>query len=261
MSHHVSQPHVDQQPPRAPTAQQRPEGASDTQRPQAALTAGVSLLVLAVLSGSATFAVIQPLVPDGASGVVVASDFTLRAAVASLYVVVALDVLAAWALMRVFRPVHAGVSQLAGWFRLAYSAVYLAAIAQLAGISELLNAEGTSAFTPDQVEALAGAKVAAFNDIWMAGLLLFGVHLALLGYLTYRSAQVPSLIGVLLVVAGLGYVYDTLITVLSTGTPFLISTFTFLGEFLLALWLVIRGRRLTPDDTHRVQPLPLSARP
>jgi hypothetical protein len=50
---------------------------------------------------------------------------------------------------------------------------------------------------------------------------------------------------VLLVVAGLGYGIDTVGRVLTTGTWTDVSSFTFIGEFLLALWLVIRGRRLS----------------
>ena len=102
-------------------------------------------------------------------------------------------------------------------------------------------------FTPGQVDATALAKVDTFTDIWMAGLLLFGVHLALLGYLVHRSREMPSLLGILLVVAGLGYAFDTMAAVLSTGSPFAVSTVTFVGESLLALWLLARGHRLAPD--------------
>jgi hypothetical protein len=59
------------------------------------------------------------------------------------------------------------------------------------------------------------------------------------------------LLGVLLVVAGLGYGLDSVATVLSDGTWTDVSAFTFIGEFLLALWLVIRGRRLGASDSLR----------
>jgi hypothetical protein len=262
MSHHLTGP-VDQESPRTPTAPPRSgwRGADSIRRP--ALIAGAGILLLAALAAFANLSVVQTLVADGSTAqtaqVTVDSDVTFRLAIASLYVVVVLDVLVAWALMRVFTPVHAGLSLLAGWFRLAYSAVFLVAIAQLTGIPGLLSTRESSAFTPAQVDALALAKVDAYNDIWMAGLLLFGVHLLLLGYLTHRSGQMPSLLGILLVVAGLGYAFDTVAAVLSSGSPFAVSTVTFLGEFLLALWLLIRGHRLTPDDTH--QPLIATDKP
>jgi hypothetical protein len=94
---------------------------------------------------------------------------------------------------------------------------------------------------------MALAKVDTFNDIWTAGLLLFGLHLLALGYLTYRSGQLPRLLGALLAIAGLGYAYDTFAAVLSKGSPFAVSTITFVGEFVLAVWLVVRSRRLSED--------------
>jgi len=48
---------------------------------------------------------------------------------------------------------------------------------------------------------------------------------------------------VLLAVTGLGYVVDTMAAVLSEGLPFTLSTVTFVGELLLAVWLVARSSR------------------
>jgi len=76
---------------------------------------------------------------------IAASEGTFRVGIASLYVAAALDVLVAWALLQVFRSVHEALSQLAGWFRLAYAAVFLVAISQLAGIPDLLGAKGAEA--------------------------------------------------------------------------------------------------------------------
>jgi hypothetical protein len=87
-------------------------------------------------------------------------------------------------------------------------------------------------------------EITAFNDIWYVGQFLFGFHLLLIGYLAYRSGYVPRLLGVLIAISGLGYASDSLGAVLSQGSWTDITSFTFLGEFLLALWLVIRARRI-----------------
>ena len=55
----------------------------------------------------------------------------------------------------------------------------------------------------------------------------------------------PKLIAVLVVIDGLSYAVDTFGSVLSPGAWTDTATFTFIGELLLGLWLVIRGRRLT----------------
>jgi hypothetical protein len=51
-------------------------------------------------------------------------------------------------------------------------------------------------------------------------------------------------LGGLLVLAGLGYATDSVGAVLSSNAWTDISAFTFLGEFLLAVWLVVRARHV-----------------
>lgn len=217
----------------------------------AALVAGVGILFVAGLAVFGALVVLGSLVTDDDAAKtardIMASEGLFRWGIATLYAAAALDVLVAWALFHVFRPVHEGFSRLAAWLRLAYAAVFLVALSQLAGIPDLLGGRDTAAFTPQQVDAVALAKAETFTDIYMAGLLLFGLHLLLLGYLTYASPKMPRLLGVLLAVSGLGYAFDTMAAVLSQGSPIVVSTFTFLGEFLLAIWLIVRSRRLTQD--------------
>jgi hypothetical protein len=224
-------------------------------RRSAAVVAGVGLLLLAALAAVGNLVVVQGLVTEGDAArtarEIMASEGMFRLGVASLYAAAALDVLVAWALFAVFRPVHEGLSRLAAWFRLAYAAVFLVALSQLAGIPNLLGDDHIPAFTAPQVDAMALAKVETFTDIYMAGLLLFGLHLLLLGYLAYASGEMPRLLGVLLALAGLGYVFDTMAAVLTAGSPLVVSTFTFVGEFLLAVWLVVRSRRLSQDPLPR----------
>lgn len=125
---------------------------------------------------------------------IMASPTTFRLGVASLYLVIVLDIVAAWALFRFFTPVSTSISRLTAWLRLAYSGVFLVAISQLAGIPALLTDPAhEAAFGRQQLQAQAMLKVEAFNDIWMAALLLFGAHLIGLGYLAYRSGYAPSL--------------------------------------------------------------------
>jgi hypothetical protein len=213
----------------------------------AALVAGVSLMAMAALAGFGNFVAVEGLVTPGNAAKtahdIMASESTFRLGVLALYLVVVLDVVVAWTLMRVFSPVNQNLSRLAAWFRLAYAGVFMVAISQLAGIPGLLRG-ALKAFTPEQLQAQALLKVDAFNDIWFAGLILFAAHLVLVGYLAYRSGYVPRLLGALIVVAGLGYAFDSIGTVLSESPP-AISAVTFVGEFLLGVWLLLRGRRLT----------------
>lgn len=212
---------------------------------------GVCLLLMSALAGFGALLAVDGLVtpgdPAATAADILGSESTFRLGVASLYLVVVLDVVVAWALFRVFSPVDVQLSRLAAWFRLAYSGVFLVAISQLAGIPRLLASdEYSTTFGAEQVSAQALQMVDAYNDIWFAGLVLFGVHLLLVGFLAYRSGYVPRILAALLVLAGLGYVFDTFATVLSSS-PVSISSVTFLGEFLLACWLLVWGRRVSVD--------------
>jgi hypothetical protein len=210
---------------------------------RAGLVAGVSLLLLAALAGFGNFVAVEGLVTRGdparTAADVAASLWTFRLGVAALLGVVALDVVVARALQVFFRPVDRRLSLLAASFRLVYAGVFLAAVVQLARVPGLVGAGG------DTMPAQVLARVDSFDRLWSAALLLFGIHLLLVGLLSYRSGYVPRLLGVLLLVAGAGYVVDTAVAALSTGSPFEISTVTFVGELLLAIWLVVRGRRVS----------------
>jgi hypothetical protein len=247
MTHRVRDPSPELHATDVSAASPEPQRAVGSIR-AASLTAGVGLLLISVLAAVGYVAIVQRLVTPG-DPVATATDILgsaglFRLGVAMLYVVVVLDVLVAWALLGVFESVNRSVSRLAAWFRLAYAAVFMVAIGHLAGVPDLLGSTGYStAFSTEQLQGQAMVKVEAFHDTYMAGLILFGVHLLILGYLAFRSGYVPKVIGVLLAVAGVGYVVDSLVTVFTEGTPFTISTVTFLGEFLLALWLLIRVDR------------------
>jgi hypothetical protein len=215
----------------------------------ASVTAGAGLLLMSVLAIFGNIVAVDGLVTEGDAARtatdIMASQGLFRLGIVSLIVVVALDVVVAWALYRVFSPVNAGLSMLAAAFRLVYAAVFMVAIGQLLGVIRLLSDDSNGAVLGiDQMQAQAMLEIAAFNDIWYVGQFLFGLHLLLIGYLAYRSSYVPKVLGVLLAIAGLGYATDSLGAVLSQESWTDISAFTFLGEFLLALWLLIRARRI-----------------
>jgi hypothetical protein len=81
-----------------------------------------------------------------------------------------------------------------------------------------------------------------FHDIWTAGLVLFGSHLLLVGYLIYRSGFAPKPLGVLVAVAGAGYLVDSFGALLFSDYALSVGAVTFVGEFLLMLWLLLRNR-------------------
>lgn len=227
----------------------------------AALIAGVSLLLLTALSIFGYIVAVKVLVAPG-DAVQTAKNITdsetlFRLGIVSLYVVIVLDVVVGWALYRVFSPVSRTISMLAAVMRIAFATVFMVAISHLVAVTRLLgDTTYLGVFPPAELQAQALSTIQTFSDIWHAGLLLFGLHLLLIGYLTFKSGYVPKVLGALLVVDGLSYVVDTFGLVLYHGTWTETATFTWIGEFLLAPWLIIRCRRLaTHDSTHRGAPI------
>ncbi len=231
-----------------------PATAAGSPSPRAAaVTAGAGLLLMAVFAAVGYGVAVGGLVTPGdatrTATDVLASAGLFRVGIVCLLAVAALDVVVAWGLYYVYRRTDPGLSLLAAAFRLAYAAVFTVAISELAGAVDLLgSAEHLAVFGADQLHAQASLRISAFHDVWNAGLGLFGLHLLLVGGLAHRSGSTPRVIGVLVAVAGLGYAVDSVAAVLTGGTAPAVSPFLFVGEVLLAVWLLLRGGRVPAGD-------------
>jgi hypothetical protein len=100
-------------------------------------------------------------------------------------------------------------------------------------------------FQPDQLGAQVMLSLDTFRSGWHFGLLFFGIHLGLLGTLVFRSNYVPKIAGILLIVAGLGYLLTTLKPFLFPDVNLAFAEFTYYGELIFMLWLLIKGSRVT----------------
>ncbi len=92
-------------------------------------------------------------------------------------------------------------------------------------------------------ESTLQGMVALLFDMHQAGVMIaqvfWGLWLFPLGYLVYRSGFAPRLIGVLLMIGCFGYLTDAVLYILAIDPGFMVSEYTFLGEILLPLWLII----------------------
>jgi hypothetical protein len=211
---------------------------------RAALVAGLALLLMSAVSVIYLAGLVPLIVPDDAQQTarnIAASEMIFRVGMASMILVAVLDVIVSLALYRLFAPVHQDLSAMAAGFRLAYSAVLLAATSELVRVPALLG-------DPD-------AALRAFDSwiaIWHTGLIFFAIHLLLLGYVAYRSGYVHRIFGVLLALTGLAYLADGIGLALVPDYSISIAAFGFGGEVAFIFWLLIRGARLrSPQVTPR----------
>jgi hypothetical protein len=105
----------------------------------------------------------------------------------------------------------------------------------------ILNTDYMTVFNIDQLHAL----VPLFLDMYKYGIsfawMFWGLWLFPMGYLVFKSEFLPRILGILLMIACLGYLIDFVTTIFFPDFG-LISFFTSFGEFpLLALWLLIKG--------------------
>lgn len=237
----------------APATREPSAGRLEISPRLVALIAGIGLLLMAILAPLAHFGVLQNLIvpAEGAATVenIAGSEGLFRLSIAALLVVTFLDILLAWALYTLFRPVNAAVALLVGWLRLAAPAVFAVALANLLDVANLVGGAAASALPAAQLQTQVMASVSSFNSGWDMSLAIFGLHLLGLGYLLYRSADFPRFLGVLVVVAGGGYLADSFSRILAPDFEFTFSLFTFVGEALLILWLI--GRAVTGFPSQR----------
>ena len=221
---------------------------------QAAIIAGIGLLLMAILAPFAEFSVRQGLIVPGdattTANNITANESLFRIAICIYLIVAILDVVVAWGLYVFLKPVNKSLSLLAAWFRIVYAGILTIMLVNFVVALQLLSgADYLSAFETNQVYAQAMLFLDAFDYGWTIGLAIFGLHLLLLGYLIFKlSGYIPKILGVLVIIAGLGYMIDSFGKLLSPNYDANIALFTFIGEVLLILWLFIKGAR-TPNPS------------
>lgn len=147
------------------------------------------------------------------------------------------------------RPVNRTLAQMAVLFNLVSIAIEAVAAGSLAGT---LHATGTapylSAFSPDQLGAMAMLSVRAHTTGFAVALIFFGFECLILGYLIRRSTYLPWIIGVLMQVAGACYAINSFAVLLSPPLASrlfpLILMPSLVAELTFALWLLIKGVRV-----------------
>jgi hypothetical protein len=113
--------------------------------------------------------------------------------------------------------------------------LYLAPLLILQGGSSL------SAFTAQQLHALALIFLKLNSSAFDIYIVFFGFWCVLTGYLIFRSTFLPRILGVLFAISGLGwvtYLYPPLAHHLFL--PY-IAAASALGEIPLELWLIVMG--------------------
>jgi Domain of unknown function (DUF4386) len=224
---------------------------------QAAVVAGLAYVIITVLALFANFFVLERLTaPDDAATTVsniANSEVLFRSGVVAFIIVLIADVVVAWGLYVFLQRTNRELSLFAAWFRLIYVAITAAALLNLLIAVKLVDETGyTTSFDAGQRNAQVMLFLDAYTYGWSIGLVLFGVHLLLLGLLILKSDDVPSILGILVALAGVGYMVGKIASVLlpDYNDAFLvfIAVLAVPGELGLTAWLLWKGGKGLPTS-------------
>ena len=161
--------------------------------------------------------------------------------------IVLVEVVLAAILYTMLRPVSRSMSLAASLARVA-EAVVMAAGCLLTSILSLVAVGGggyLDAFDPEQRDALALFFQEGNDYVVLVWGLFFALSLVLTGWLVLRSGFLPRVIGVLLGLAGVGYLVQSFGTILAPGLAdtweMVVLVLAIPGELVFAVWLLAKG--------------------
>lgn len=143
-----------------------------------------------------------------------------------------------------FKPVNRTISLLAAFFSLVGCAILaFSTVFQLAPLVVLGGNRSFSSFNLDQLQDLALIFLKVNAEATNIALVFFAFYCLLVGYLIFKSAFLPRILGLLLVLAGFGWLSFLSPPLANHLSPF-IQVLGFLAEASLMLWLLIKGVNL-----------------
>jgi hypothetical protein len=140
-----------------------------------------------------------------------------------------------------FKPVSRSLSLLAAFFSLVGCAILaFASLFQVAPLVVLGGSPYLSVFKVEQLRALALMFLELNTQANNICVVFFGVYCLLIGYLIFRSAFLPRILGVLMGLAGLGWLTFLYPPFANHLSPYNL-VLGFLAELSLMLWLLVMG--------------------
>ena len=178
-----------------------------------AIITGIALLLMAILAPIGYMNIIKGLIVNGDAQTtaqnIMSSTGLFRLGILFLLINAVLDIVVAWGLYILLKPVNKNISLLTAWLRVTYAAILVIALNNLLNILQLLNgSEFLKVFETKQIHAQVLVLYNSFQSGWDLGLILFSIHLVILGFMMIRSNYIPKIFGILITIAGFGYLTD-----------------------------------------------------
>lgn len=211
--------------------------------------AGVLYLVITIAAMIAHFYVPSTLIVPGDAAATVAnitaSEQLFRFGGIGAEMIVLLSEVALTVILYVLlRPVSRALSLFAAVSRLIMTTIHGINLLNYFFILIVLGAPAfLAAFDAGQVQALVSLFLEAHTFGFTIGIAFLTLHVFALGYLIIRSGYFPRVLGVLFLIAGLGYLFDSSALLLVAGyqTPDLLALPIAAAEIAFPVWLLVKG--------------------
>ncbi len=220
-----------------------------------ARVAGVLYLSVLPLSIFGTLYINSRLVVPGDAAAtaknILASETLFRLGIVSALVAQIVNTVVVLALYQLLKSVNRNMAALMVIFLLL--GVPIAMLNELNNVAVLFLLSGADAvkgLTADQMHASVSLLLNVHaNGLSIAGL-FWGLWLFPMGYVVFKSGFLPRILGVLLIIGCVGYLIQSVAVLLLPNLNVNIALFTFWGEVLFPLWLMIRGVNVEQWEKH-----------
>jgi len=217
--------------------------AEASTRPSARTTGVVYLLYFLTAVSGEFF--LKGLVVDGDAAAtannILAHESLFRLGLATGLVATACYVAVTALLYDLFKPVNRSLSLLAAFFSLVGCTILaFASLFRFAPLVVLGGGQYLRVFAAEQLRALAFLSLELYGQGVNICFVFFGVYCLLIGYLIFRSAFLPRILGAPMALAGLGWL-TFLSPPLANYLAPCILVLGFVAELALMLWLLVMG--------------------
>ncbi len=174
---------------------------------------------------------------------IVESSFLFRLGFAAYLVEAICDIALSLVFYVILRPVNRNIALLAAFFGLVSTSVF--AVGELFYFGAALplgDAEYLKSFTADQRSVLSMLSIRMYGLAAGIFLAFYGIATGVRGYLVYRSGFLPRALGVLMMLAGVGFIARNFVMVLApayVSNVFLVPMFV--SGLSLTLWMLVKG--------------------
>jgi hypothetical protein len=182
---------------------------------------------------------------------IMANELLFRMGIVGSLITQLIHILVVLLLFKLFKPVSKNHAVLMVVFALVGIPItMLNTLNRVAALLLLNGADYLKVFGEDQLHALVMLFLNLNEQGVVIATIFWGLWLLPLGYLVYKSGYFPRFLGVLLIIAGFGYVLDFFTHLIYTNYANYEAIFLpvvillTIGEILFMIWIILKGAKI-----------------